>query len=269
MKTITAIAINNVTKGANYKVISSAIKYARNELDIKLTNNKVSAIEKKIKKLVDNKATKEDETIIAGLNAEVDSLKASIKGLEVANEGLEAEYKLVIDDIVNAGNSEAVAKNLLNYYASEGNKKYYAIAFEVDEDCLAQLRIALDTFWDKIISDGSRHEFTSKDLKEVKSKVAYILKNFFALNEDCGYFTKKPVKTNNELVRGLCDMYIQNVTSVLRKNKQGVKTYDGIKVKTLVVDSKKGTNYSKLLASMVDIYVIPQYTKKYVEKKSK
>lgn len=270
MNTITTISINNVAKGANTDILTNAVKYARCGLDVKLLNNKISAISKKVKKLEDMMTIKEDDLrIIDGCKAEIKMLENSIDKLNTEKEGYESDYNTVIDSITASDEPEEVAINLINFYACEGSKKYYSLAFEVEEDCLARLRVALDNFWGKITSDGSRHTFSNKDLKEVKSAVAYILKNFFSLNNDGDFLTKKPVKTSNELVRSLCDMYIQNCTSILRKNGKGVKAYDGIKVKTLVTDSKKGTNYSKLLASVVDLYVIPQYTVKYVEKKSK
>ena len=267
--TISTIAINNVTKGANADHITNAVKYARCGLDISLTLNKISAIERKIKKLSDAKdKTDDDLRILDGLTAECDTLKGTIVTLEDEQARLITDYERVVDSVVDSGNSEYVAKNLLDYYASEGSKKYYAVAFTVDEDALAQLRTALDDFWGNVTKDGSRHEFTQSDYKVVKAKIQYILATYFSLTNDGKYFTRKPVKKSNELVRALCDMYIQSNTSILRKNSKGVKCYDGIRTSTLVKDGKNGTNYTKLLASVVDLFVLPQYTRKYEAPKS-
>ena len=269
ISTITNIAINNIAKNANVDHITNAVKYARCGLDISLTLNKISAIERKIKKLSDTKdKTDDDLRILDGLTAERDTLKGVVVGLEELQATLITDYERVVNSVVDSGNSEYVAKNLLDYYASEGSKKYYAVAFTVDEGALSQLRTALDDFWGNVTKDGSRHEFTQSDYKVVKAKIQYILATYFSLTNDGKYFTRKPVKKSNELVRALCDMYIQSNTSILRKNSKGVKCYDGIRTSTLVKDGKNGTNYSKLLASVVDLFVLPQYTKKYVAPKS-
>lgn len=257
---MTNLSINNVTKGFNNtSALFNGIAYRRNELDIALFRGQIAKTERKLKTYEDKEdKTEEDSKIIAGLKSEISEIEAKIDALKEANKPLEEDYEWLINEVTSAKNDEVAVYNLISFYASAGSKKHYSVAFEVEVSQLETLNKALVAYFSHTSSDESHNIHKAEDFKAVKKAVEYILNHSFSLNEDTSVLTRKKVKANNALIKGIIDSYIQSVQSVLvGKNS---KKYSGTTVKTLVKTSKNGdVNYSKLLATVVDLCVIPQY----------
>lgn len=253
------IAINNISKELkNTTTLFNAISFRHNELNITLTLDKIAKIERKIAKIEEGNMSDDDKNIIAGLKAEISKLDANIEELKTANKDLRKDYDDIMEALVTDRNDEIAAHNLISFYACEGMKRYYAVAFEVEENSLMELHKALEAYFDHISADNTHNIHNKEDYTKVKKSVEFILNHSFSLNEDTSILTRKKVKANNALIKGIIDSYIQSVQSVLVG--KSFKKYSGITVKTLVKASKKGdTDYSKLLSTVVDLCVIPQY----------
>ena len=254
------IAINNISKELkDTTTLFNAISFRHNELDITLALDKIAKIERKIAKIEEGNMSDDDKNIIAGLKAEINKLDADIDELKTANSDLNEDYTSIIEALCTERNDEIAVHNLISFYACHGMKRYYAVAFEVEENSLLELHKALEAYFDHTSSDSTHNIHSKEDYTKVKKSVEFILNHSFSLNEDTSVLTRKKVKANNALIKGIIDSYIQSVQSVLVG--KAFKKYAGTTVKTLVKASKKGdTDYSKLLATVVDLCVIPQYT---------